>query len=245
MTMRVTTGSVAIDFENSTDWFPSMIFYATSGISVTPSSVNGGPVLNIIGANPGAGGDFFGGFHGASTVLNTHLTVDGITRVFQNGDSFTGRQATFSRTLKYHDFFQVEHVLHMKNNEIHENFVVRSLTNSTSGIAVFYGSLNARQNRFTDFYAYNKSGQLIGSGLLVGDDDSQTANYSAVEVHNVDPTPSGCRIIQRIRTDDDSPGLVMFIVDRSYDNKVYWRFTGYQTSQNNRTYSWSSETRFQ
>lgn len=232
--LTVTAGNIAVQFENASDWFPRYITRNGSGVSSLNSSVNG-CVLQINGV-------FAGGDHGSTTVVNTHLTVDGTRRDFANGDSYTGLTATFSRTINYSGVALLDHTMRIKEDRIDESFRIRTIA-SGYNITIFYASLRSFENRFSGYRVYNESGLLSGSGNVVLNNDANVGNLThPLSVHMFDAI-RGHNVITTISAPDDATPL-MFIDDRANDNKLYFSFTGWTGITTNKRWQWGQVMRF-
>lgn len=234
MALTVNVGSLQVNFENTSDWFPRSIYRNGSGVSTLNTSVNG-CVLQFNGV-------FIGGDHLFSSVVNTHLTVDGERKEFVNGSSYTGTTATFSRTIDYSGTILLDHTMMIRNDRIDESYTARTI-NSGVNITTFYASLRSFENRFSGYRVYNASGLLCASGNLILNDDNNTAAVQqGFSVHMFDVT-RGHNVVTNFSFPLDINHRI-FIDDRPNDNKLYISSLGWLGLTTDKTYHWSQSLRF-
>lgn len=234
MAITVTTGNIAVQFDDDTDWFPINMTRAGSGISTNGASVNG-CVIQINGV-------FIGGQHGFSDVVNAHLTVDGARVDFVDGGSYVGNTAIFNRVVDYSGVLQLEHTMLLRNNKVDENFTLRTLESGYT-ISIFYGCLRSIENRFSGYRVYNGSGLMSMSGNTILDDDNNTAQVSLpLSVHQFDAI-RGNNVVHNWYVPNEAV-QVTFIDDRPADNKLYLSMGGWAAVTTDKNYHWSQNMRF-
>lgn len=234
MAITVTTGNIAVQFDDNTDWYPINMTRAGSGISTNGGSVNG-CVIQINGV-------FVGGQHLYSEVINAHLTVDGERVEFVDGGSYSGNSAIFNRVVDYSGVLQLEHTMLLRNNKVDENFSIRTIQ-SGYNLTIFYGCLRSLENRFSGYRVFNGSGLMSMSGNTILNDDANTSAVSSpVSAHQFDAIRGNNVVHNWYLPNDATPSF--FIDDRVADNKMYLSLAGWAVVTTDKNYHWSQNMRF-
>jgi hypothetical protein len=158
-----------------------------------------------------------GTLHGNLVPVTKTLVRNGIPTNFANNQDLVGNIFTFSKTDLYNDSYRVSSTLTLVKGGFDQHITFAGY-NSSKTTDYFYATLGSRVNRLTNWAAYDADGNFLVSGVNLSENNTNTYLPTNTRmVAQYDPISQDGIITRWIFDGNSFP----FIVDRSYDNKLY------------------------